>query len=120
MKNGSVLIESIVFLLLSFMLFLMVAAGIERLTRRENFIEMGTQDLTFLISISNVLSDFKDMPLDLEREMITHQSTDGRIWYEYPFKSSKRRIFLPLEIGYNSSRTSYFNGDILDRFDDSL
>lgn len=118
MKNGSILIESIVFLLLSFLLFVMVATGVDELTHREKLIELGTQDLSFLISLSNVSVDPGSIPLDLKKKMTTFQSTDGRIWYEYTCKSNGKRIFLP--IGLNSSGASSFNGYLHDRPDDSF
>ncbi|GEM_PF-2330087 len=120
MKSGSVLIESIVFLLLSFLLFVMVTIGVDELTQREKIIELGTQDLSFLISLSNVSAVAENIPLDLKKKMITYQSTDGRIWYEYTCKSNGKRIFLPVGIGHNSSGTSGFNGDLHDRLNDSF
>lgn len=54
MKNGSILVESLVFLILSFVLFLIVTSAFSSLMNNQRQIENGTEELSKIISLSNV------------------------------------------------------------------
>ncbi len=57
MKKGSVLIESLLFLILSFVLFLIVNSAFSSLMRNQRQIEKGSTELSQIISISNLSYD---------------------------------------------------------------
>jgi len=67
MKKGSVLLESLVFLVLSVIMFLLVLNGIDVLWKRQRLIEKRSEELALRTSIYNVKRKGKDVPLKLKR-----------------------------------------------------
>ncbi len=57
MKNGSVLIESLIFLILSFILFLIIDSAFFSLMNNQRQIERGATELSQIISMSNLSCD---------------------------------------------------------------
>ncbi|BBJ27867.1 hypothetical protein [Athalassotoga saccharophila] len=57
MKKGSVLIESLLFLILSFILFLIINSAFSSLMNNQRQIEKGSVELSQIISISNLSYD---------------------------------------------------------------
>ncbi len=87
MKNGSILTEALVVLILSFLFFTLVISSIERNLQNQTLLEAGNSELADLLSISNVAaSNGKKIPSYLTDRLVTEYSTDGRLYYEYTSK----------------------------------
>ncbi len=119
MKKGSILLESVVFLLLSFLLFLLVMNAIDGMWHRQRIIEMNSQDLAFLISTSNVLSVLgANIPIDMKKELIVFRGTNGGILYEYTCKSDGKKLFLQFrhDFGADTGITRDLHDRVVDSF----
>jgi len=81
MKNGAILLESLIFLILSFILFSIVISVTSTLTRNQQFIERGSKELSEIISISNIDPD--DVPQSKIDNFKIIDETGGKIVYEY-------------------------------------
>ncbi len=81
MKDGSILLESLIFLILSFILFSIVISVSSTLIDNQRFIEKGAEELSEIISISSISSS------DISQSMIGNlkiiDETGGKIVYEY-------------------------------------
>lgn len=80
MKSGAILFESLIFLILSFMLFSIVISVTSTLITNQQFIEKGAKELSEIISISNMSTS--DIPQSITNIKIIDES-EGRIVYEY-------------------------------------
>lgn len=117
MRKGSILFESMVFLLLSFMLFLLVMNAMDGMWHRQKIIEMNSQDLAFLISTSNVFSVPKaDIPVDMKKELIAFHDANGGILYEYTCKSDGKKLLL--QIRHNFDTNTRITRNLYDRVGD--
>gem|GEM_PF-5926606 len=67
MRKGNILVESIIFLILSFFMFLLVFNGIERLWQRQRIIEKNSEKLSWMLSLSNVIQTGKNIPTRLKK-----------------------------------------------------
>lgn len=89
MKRGSVLTESLIALVLSFLFFILVIAAVERTLQNQAILETESSELADLLSISNVAaSGGNEIPSYLMEKVATKHSTDGGICYEYRSEST--------------------------------
>ncbi len=117
MNKGSILLESMIFMLLSFLLFSLVMDAMDGMWHRQKIIEMNSQDLAFLISASNVFSiPNADIPTDMKKELVTFHDASGGALYEYTCKSDGKRLFF--QIRHDSNATARGTYDLHDRTDD--
>ncbi len=84
MKKGSVLLESLVFLILSALMFLLVLNGVNRLWQRQRLIEKKSEEFALETSLYNVKRKGKDVPLRLKEYL------KGKKFHENASENEKR------------------------------
>ncbi len=81
MKDGAILLESLVFLILSFILFSIVISATSKLIANQQFIEKGAKELSEIISMSTMSAS--DISQSLIENLKIVDKVGGKIMYEY-------------------------------------
>jgi uncharacterized protein YpmS len=76
MKNGNILLESLVFLVLSIFMVLLVFNGVKRLWNTQRMIEKNSAELALKISIFNVTRTGSDVPSKLKMYLEDYNSNE--------------------------------------------